>query len=119
VEATNEKPKRVRNRKASLQLQAALNDAEQFDGALHDELTIARMKLIQTRLTVLNRKAVREQEQHRERLIEQLKQTKAENERLQRQHELDREEIERLRDICRTQTGVTFDEIALRGQNGR
>src|SRR5215467_2074841 len=46
VETTNNRPKRVRNRKASLQLQAALNDAEQLDGFLHDELTIARMKLI-------------------------------------------------------------------------
>jgi hypothetical protein len=119
VKATTEKPKRVRNRKASLQLQAALNDAEQLDGALHDELTIARMKLIQTRLTVLNRKAVREQEQRREQLVEQVKNLKAENERLTRQHERDSEEITRLRSVCRTESGATFDEIAMRGQNGR
>jgi hypothetical protein len=119
VGATNDKPKRVRNRQASLQLQAALNAAEVINDADPTPENAAKMNLLKVRLAVLSRKAARELVDTRKQLRDALAAARAENERLTRQHERDTEEITRLRDICRTATGVTFDEIALRGQNGR
>jgi hypothetical protein len=112
VETTNDRPKRIRNRKASLQLQAALNDAEILSQAEPTPDNISRMKLAQVRLTVLSRKASRELIGDLKRLKDILAKTKAENERLTRQHEQDAIELARLRAICRAETGVTFDDIA-------
>ena len=110
-----QKAKRVRNRKACLQLEAALRDAEILNGAEPTPENVEQMRLVKTRLTVLSRKAARELVDTRKQLRDALAAARAENERLTRQHERDTEEITRLRDICRTATGVTFDEIATRG----
>lgn len=109
-----EQSKRVRNRKASLQLQAALNDAEILSNAEPTLETVEQMRLVKTRLTVLSRKAACELVEDRKQLRDALAAAKTENERLTRQHDLDVAELARLRVICRTGTGATFDDIAMR-----
>jgi hypothetical protein len=119
MEKTN-KLKRVRNRKASLQLQTALNAAEVINDADPTPENAAKMNLLKVRLAVLSRKAARELVEDRKQLRDALAAAKAENERLTRQHEQDAEEIARLRAACRIETGVTFDEIAqARGRDDR
>lgn len=120
MEETIEKPKRVRRRKVALQLQEALNTAAALETLEPTELSIARMKLAQTRLTTLTRLLNRERNDRLKETLEELGTFRAENERLARQHEQDSAELARLRAVCRTETGVTFDEIAkMRGRDGR
>ena len=110
-----EKPRRVRRRSIDLQIQQALNDAEAAATA-----DISVQKLIQTRLTTLTRLLNRERNDRLKEALEELATLRTENERLARQHEQDSAELARLRAVCRTETGLTFDEIAkMRGRDGR
>ena len=107
--------KRIRNRSLRLQLEAALRDAEAAATA-----DISTQKLVQTRLTKLTRLLNRERSDRLNDALEEVAVLRAEVERLTRQHEHNSAELARLRAVCRTETGVTFDEIAkMRGANGR
>jgi hypothetical protein len=77
------KPKtRIRKRPLEIQLQQALNAVQALDGAETNELTIARMKLAQTRLTVLAKMQARERFDEIQKLKGQLADARAENDRL-------------------------------------
>lgn len=114
-----EKSKRVRSRKASLQLQSALNQAEVLNDAAPTPENAAKMNLLKVRLAVLSRKAARERVDTVATLTDRVTALEAENEHLMIQHEQDAAEIERLRTVCRVAATSSFDEIAMRGQNGR
>ncbi|MGO8794539.1 MAG: hypothetical protein ACLQLC_06930 [Candidatus Sulfotelmatobacter sp.] len=110
-----EKPKRIRRRSLRLQLEQCLRDAEVAATA-----DISTQKLIQTRLTTLTRLLNRERNDRLKEALEELAMLRAENERLARQHEQHSAEVARLRAVCRTETGLSFDEIAkMRGRDGR
>jgi hypothetical protein len=116
VSDLSEQPKkRIRRRSLRLQLEAALRDAEAAATA-----DISTQKLVQTRLTTLTRLLNRERLDKLKQALEELTVLRTENERLKRQHECDVAELARLRVVCRTETGVTFDEIAkMGGRDGR
>jgi hypothetical protein len=115
-----QRPKRIRKRSIRLRLEEALSTAAALETVEPTELSIARMKLAQTRLTTLTRLFNRERSDRLKEALEELATLRAENERLTRQHEQDSAELARLRAVCRTETGLTFDEIAkMRGRDGR
>jgi len=110
-----EKPKRIRRRSLRLQLEQCLRDAEAAATA-----DISTQKLIQTRLTTLTRLLNRERNDKLRKALDTVAVLRTENERLACQHEQDSAELARLRAVCRTETGLTFDEIAkMRGRDGR
>jgi hypothetical protein len=109
-----EKPKRVRRRSIDLQIQQALNAAQELDGAPHDELSVSKMKLVQTRLTILARMQARREVGDLKRLKDALAKATSEVERLTRQHDVDVAELARLGAVCRTDTVNSFDDIASR-----
>jgi hypothetical protein len=82
-----QQPKRIRRcRSLRLQLEAALRDAEACMMATpSDELAIARMKLSQTRLSILNKMLGREQNRKAQRNAEELVSLRAENAQLREQ----------------------------------
>jgi hypothetical protein len=108
---TSEPKKRIRKKSLRIQLQSALRDAEAAGTA-----DVSTQKLIQTRLTVLNKMMGRERAAKLERAVEQLAAVQAENIRLRSQHDADAAEIERLRAVCRLGTSTTFDDIAKIGR---
>jgi hypothetical protein len=81
----NDKPKRVRQRRASLQLETALRDAEILSSAEPTLENVERMRLVKTRLTVLNRKASREQVDTIARLTKRIAALELENARLRQE----------------------------------
>jgi hypothetical protein len=110
-----QQPKRIRKRSLRLQLEAALRDAEAAATA-----DISTQKLVQTRLTTLTRLLNRERSDKLRKALDMVAVLRTENERLTRQREQDSAELARLRAVCRTETGLTFDEIAkMRGRDGR
>ena len=78
--------KRVRRRSLAVQLQEALNSAQELEQAEQSDLSIARMKLVQTRLDCLLTMQARERHDKIRKLTDELKAVRAENERLR--HEL-------------------------------
>jgi hypothetical protein len=74
--------KRVRRRNVSVQLQDALNSAQELEQAEQSDLSIARMKLVQTRLDCLLTMQARERHDKIRKLADELNAVKAENERL-------------------------------------
>lgn len=74
--------KRVRRRNLAVQLQAALNSAQELEQAEQSDLSIARMKLVQTRLDCLLTMQARERHDKLRKLTDELKVVRAENERL-------------------------------------
>ncbi len=88
--------KRVRKRSVEIQLQEALNTAQTLETAEKDELSIARIKLAQTRLNILNKMLARDRTGKLERALKEVATLRAENEQLRHQHEQDAAEIERL-----------------------
>src|SRR5260370_24778224 len=81
------KKKRVRKRSLAIQLQEALNCAQSLDKESTNELTIARMKFLQTRLAVLAKMQARERN-------DKLKRALAENERLNAENEGLRQDLQ-------------------------
>jgi hypothetical protein len=77
--------KRVRRRNVSVQLQDALNSAQELEQAEHSDLSIARMKLVQTRLDCLLTMQGRERHDKIRKLTDELKVVRAENERLRQE----------------------------------
>jgi hypothetical protein len=111
----NEKPTRIRKKSLRIQLELALRDAEACMTATpNDELAIAKMKLSQTRLLILNKMLAREQNHKARRNAADLVTLRAENERLRSQHEQDTAEMERIRAACRLGQHTSFDDIASR-----
>ena len=74
--------KRVRRRSLAVQLQEALNSAQELEQAEQSDLSIARMKLVQTRLDCLLTMQGRERHDKIRKLTDELKVVRAENERL-------------------------------------
>lgn len=96
-----------RPNKIRVQLEAALGDAETAMGA-----DISVQKLIQTRLTILNKIASRQHSAKIRKLKEQLATSEAENKRLTAEVTAGRAEIERLMQIAQTQRGKShFDGL--------
>jgi hypothetical protein len=106
-----QKAKRVRRKCTDLQIQQALNAAQELDGASNDELSIAKMKLVQTRLSALLKMQARERYDKLKEAIERVAVLEAENERLTRQHEQDAIELTRLRAVCKTVSHGSFDDV--------
>jgi len=81
----NEQPKkpRIRKRSIAMQLQIALKDAELAATSKEtDEYTIARMRLLQTRLKILSVKESREKFDQTRKLKAEVERLRGENERL-------------------------------------
>jgi FtsZ-binding cell division protein ZapB len=102
----------VRQRKPELMLQAALNDAEALGRVTPTPETVEQMRLLKVRLLVLKSRVNRKLQNEVAELTRRVEELTAENLRLH-------QEAARLRTACGVETGVTFDEIAMRGQNGR
>lgn len=82
----NDEPrKRTRRRSAALQIQEILNSARRLDDEPTSELSIARMKFLQTRLNVLSQMQARENNQTLERAIAEVESLRIENERLRQE----------------------------------
>ncbi len=82
----NDEPrKRVRRRTAALQIQETLNSARRLDDEPTSELSIARMKFLQTRLNVLSQMQARENNQTLKRAIAEVESLRIENERLRQE----------------------------------
>jgi hypothetical protein len=77
--------RRVRRRNLAVQLQAALNSAQELEQAEQSDLSIARMKLVQTRIDCLLTMQARERHDKIRKLTDELKVVKAENERLRQE----------------------------------
>ncbi len=77
--------KRVRRRSIAVQLQEALNSAQELEQAEQSDLSIARMKLVQTRIDCLLTMQARERHDKLRKLADELKAVKAENERLRQE----------------------------------
>jgi hypothetical protein len=77
--------KRVRRRNLAVQLQAALNSAQELEQAEQSDLSIARMKLVQTRIDCLLTMQARERHDKIRKLTDELKVVRAENERLRQE----------------------------------
>lgn len=77
--------KRIRKRSIAVQLQAALNSAQELERAEQSDLSIARMKLVQTRLDCLLTMQARERHDKIRKLTDELKAVRAENERLKQE----------------------------------
>jgi glucan phosphorylase len=94
--------------KIQIQLEAALRDAETATAA-----DISAQKLIQTRLTILNKMASRRYSARIRRLREQLATSEAENQRL-------RDEISRLAQASVHPTAIEINEVLRKyGEGGK
>ena len=70
--------KRVRRRSLAVQLQEALNSAQELEQAEHSDLSIARMKLVQTRLDCLLTMQARDKKDKLNQALTDLKAAKTE-----------------------------------------
>lgn len=76
---------RVRKRNLAIQLQEALNSAQSLDKEPTNDLTIARMKFLQTRLAVLTTMQARERHDKLKLALAEVERLTAENEKLKQE----------------------------------
>src|SRR6266436_4360848 len=81
-DVTRPKKTRIRKRSLTIQLQEALNSAQLLETSETNELSIARMKLIQTRLDCLLKMQARERNDKLKQALAEVERLKAENEQL-------------------------------------
>jgi len=102
-------PKRFRKKSVQRQLQAALDAAQELDAVQPDELSVSRMKLVQSRLDVLSRLQARQRFDRVQRLKQELASARAEIESLKGHLASAQAEIERLT-TARPRFGSNLDE---------
>jgi len=88
--------RRFRTKSVNRQLQAALDAAQELDGAQPDELTVSRMKLVQSRLDVLSKIQGRQRVDKVQKLKQELAGARVEIESLKTELAAARIQIERL-----------------------
>jgi type II secretory pathway component PulF len=79
---SDQKPRRIRQRKPELMLQAALNDAEELSRATPTPENVERMRLVKTRLTVLKSRVNRKLQSEVTELTRRFAELEGENLRL-------------------------------------
>jgi hypothetical protein len=78
----DEVPRRIRKRSLRLQLESVLRSSAELDSLPLNELSVARMKFLQARMTVLTQLQGRENNQKLKRALAEVASLRAENQKL-------------------------------------